>query len=146
MEFPKKLNNDGTGSMIIRDENGRPVAEMLAHTSSERDEMAAEIIRRWNAFKEPTERREYDASSVTYVLAIDGREYSRRVEIETQVDSHYGADIDGRRGTPVRFSEVSDVKDDPPALDSPHRDEWGNIVPSEDSLLDDWADNYTEEI
>lgn len=47
-ELPKVLNNDGPGSMIIRD-GFKPVAEMLGYTSDERDTMAAEFIRRYNA-------------------------------------------------------------------------------------------------
>jgi len=49
-QIPKRLNNDGPGSMIIRD-GGKPVAEMLAYTSSERDDTAAEFIERWNGFE-----------------------------------------------------------------------------------------------
>ena len=49
-QIPKRLNNDGPGSMIIR-EGLKPVAEMLAYTSSERDDTAAEFIERWNAFE-----------------------------------------------------------------------------------------------
>ena len=49
-QIPKRLNNDGPGSMIIKD-GGKPVAEMLAYTSSERDDTAAEFIERWNAFE-----------------------------------------------------------------------------------------------
>lgn len=49
-QIPKRLNNDGPGSMIIR-EGLKPVAEMLAYTSSERDDTAAEFIDRWNAFE-----------------------------------------------------------------------------------------------
>lgn len=49
-QIPTRLNNNGTGSAIIRCGN-KPVAEMLAYTSSERDDTAAEFIERWNAFE-----------------------------------------------------------------------------------------------
>ena len=70
-QIPKRLNNDGPGSMIIRD-GGKPVAEMLAYTSSERDDTAAEFIERWNAFEPDGEVAQLRAEVERLKAALNG--------------------------------------------------------------------------
>lgn len=78
-QIPTRLNNDGTGSAIIRCGN-KPVAEMLAYTSSERDDTAAEFIERWNAFEPDGEVAQLRAENERLRAALE--------KIKTARDHH----------------------------------------------------------
>lgn len=88
------------------------------------------------------ERLECDRDGITWILTVDDREYTRRVEVVASED-HYGADADGRRGVSVSMLDVGSVTDAAPAQDSADFDAWETHLRNADWLVARWARNYT---